>query len=249
MRAITYYLRKCVGFDFLTFLVMARTLGYDEVILDDSRGFTNKFAPDESRRRVDHILIPAGEFAGMKVAYGQSNGDNTVGVGLRAFLEFARPREWAFTRLMSVRPAAYHRYTVTLRHNARKPIYNSNELAWRRFADLIGAHVIEDAADKYIDIRDQMALYAGAEMNFMLQMGPSNLCWLSDAPCMMFMPVARMARTDIWSEIGFFPGDQYGCFLKTQRIIWAADTYENLVSVAAWLGIEAAMAEKRALAA
>lgn len=116
--------------------------------------------------------------------------------------------------------AGAHRYTVTIRDSIRNTHRNSHRAAWLRFADEIGAYVIEDAYKVPISLKDRFALY-GSEMNFFCSNGPGELCFYSDAPYKFFSPPSA---DNTVHEKGFqFPWRNWN-----QRIVWADDTLDNI---------------------
>jgi hypothetical protein len=116
---------------------------------------------------------------------------------------------------------------VTLRDYDRYKERNSGP-DWRRFAEEIGAVVIEDFTRKPIHLHDRMALYAGAEMNFLTGNGPGSCLLYSDYPYTLFN--GRVNRA-YHKEHGWLD-ENLPWALPNQRTLWVMDTYENLR--AAW---------------
>lgn len=148
--------------------------------------------------------------------------------------------------------------TITLREADHWPHRNSNFQAWREFGrDLIknGERVVfvrdtakaqEQMIDGFItcpqastDLHARMALYEQAKANLFVANGPCTLAAFSDRPWLTFTTVepddsAYRANTPaFWRmHIGIDVGEQYPWSAPDQRIVWQADTYENIT--AAW---------------
>lgn len=152
--------------------------------------------------------------------------------------------------------------TITLREAEHHPHRNSNTLAWMQFADYLrsknpndrvifvrdtayanmGMAYLSEPLETYpaasTDIRTRMALYEGAKANLVVANGPSILCVHSDVPWLEFCSLDHkddgVNTPEFWERnMGLKPGtDQYPWSAPNQRIIWKADTFENIVE--AW---------------
>lgn len=214
--------RYPANFNFIEFLVAARTMGATRISFDTS-SVRPKFTPYETQKRIASILIPACELAGCDYTF--DKGSKYIDPGyhmdvlIKTFHAYGK-----LEKLKSVLPPGNERYTVTLRNSSRYPQRNSGD-DWRRFAKEIGAFVIEDYGDEPIDLRKRMALYAGAEMNYFVANGPMMLCVCSDYPFTAFM---KNVDEKYHAEHGFPVGSQLPWLTDKQRFVWLPDTYENL---------------------
>lgn len=232
---VTCDLSSCpANFEILGFLVMARTAGATHVIFDRTKGYKAKYSDEETERRIENILEPACALAGVTYEHGAGNG-NVGAWGLKAFLDFYRERR-SFVPLRSVLPPGTERFTVTLRQTERYPAKNSNEAAWRRFAEEIGARVVEDYAVQPIGLHERMALYAGAQMNFFLNSGPAGLCSLGGLPYVMVMKYPP-DKTRSWDRVGLPIGSQFPWARADQVLVWADDDYDGICAAARAVGV------------
>ena len=221
-----YRLReRLVGFEFFIWLVQVKAAGATEIVLDPSNPKRKKLWREGSvEEKFNSIVVPGSLLAGLPFRIGQHEG------GLDA-----TPREivaqvrdgFTFDRLRTVKRPVHCDYTVTLRKNRDGAVNrDSNEDAWRRFAEEIGAVVIEDYSDKPIHLYDRMALYAGAKMNFGVCNGPIFLLSLTPYPVMQFVN-SESARNHE-AKWGIYPGDNYPWMFDNQRLVWDTDTLDNL---------------------
>src|SRR5215472_5062747 len=142
--------------------------------------------------------------------------------------------------------------TITLRECKHFPHRNSNVEAWLKFAKDLEAQgetvvIVRDTekateelpsyttcpvASTDIDMR--LALYECAKMNFFVSNGPSALGWFGTAPFRQFIHLLEQTtyfpETRWWwrDVAGIDQGEQMPWFLPDQKIIWEADTYENI---------------------
>lgn len=228
MQAVYDLSRYPANFNFVEFLVAAVTEGATHIVFDDSKGYKSKFSKDETSRRVASILIPVCDLAGVTHSFGKGAGFDPgyhISTVIKTYKKHGR-----LTKLKSVLPHGSERFTVTLRLNDRYKERNSDERAWRRFAEEIGAYVIEEYQDKPLHLHERMALYMGAEMNFSVANGPTALCYFSDAPFISFMKNVNPA----YHKEHWFPvGSQLPWLNKNQVFIWSDDSYEDIAS--AWI--------------
>jgi hypothetical protein len=140
--------------------------------------------------------------------------------------------------------------TITLREAEHVPERNSKLGAWVSFAKYL-----QRRGDRVIFIRDfakaderlsgfdtnpfasreiiaRMAVYEHAAANLFVSNGPGVLCVFGSRPWLQFVRDADGAPEFWRDKIGLSPGDQYPWSAPNQRVIWAPDTYENIVS--AW---------------
>ncbi len=148
-------------------------------------------------------------------------------------------------------PKDSRRYiTITLREAGHCPERNSKLGAWLSFAKYLekrGEHVIlirdfDKAEQPLAGFRTQpevsrnlllrMALYEHAAANLFVSNGPTILAIFGSRPWLQFVRDAD-GPPEFWRDkIGLSPGEQYPWSAPDQRMIWAPDTYENIVS--AW---------------
>jgi len=223
MNALYDLSRYIASFNFFEWLLMARAKGCKHVVFNARVIKTDKWPADQARRRFESILLPGPALAGMTHSMGEVGADIGSPSGKLA-VEVWRMRQ--FHRLRSPLPAGKERYTVTLRKTHRAHGRDSDEEAWRTFADEIGARVIPDYDVEPIHLHERMALYAGAEMNFFVSNGPGVLCSFTEYPCMVFDThlAAGSLRHD---GVGGF-GAQYPWMIKNQYAIWEAATLPNI---------------------
>lgn len=135
--------------------------------------------------------------------------------------------------------------TITLRDAEYWPQRNSNTQAWRDVAlwlqeKGIAPLVIPDTNGKPLegfqnvpqaafDIDLRLALYEGAIVNLGVANGPLCLCALSDAPYLMFKPVADAPASTIqfWASHRMAVGDQ---FSTNGKIVWADDDADVIIN-------------------
>lgn len=220
MRAI-YRLRESIaGFDFFHWLVLAKAKGATEVVFDTRRPKTNKFDEATVMRRFKSILWPGPALAGMEVSLG-TEFDLELGPCDQRKLNGYIWAGGTVEPLRSILPPGPWPYTITLRKFDRWPNRNSNEAAWMRFGQEIGAKIIPDYEEVPIHLHERMALYAGAKMNFFVTNGPVSLCFLSD------YPAAGFDVQKSWPT-GIPEGGQYPFLGKDQYQIWLPDDYDNI---------------------
>jgi hypothetical protein len=219
------------NFNFLDWLVAAKTEGATAVLLDDSNGYKAKFTKEDLGRRMASIVEPSCALAGLPFKYGGGHGIDPgyhISNVLRVFKKHGR-----LEKLKTVKDPAKVKYTVTIRDYGRYKERNSDLPAWRRFAEEVGAVVIEDYNTQPIHLHDRMALYAGAEMNFMTGNGPGSLLLYSDYPYCIFNGKVNRAYH---KEHGWLD-EPLPWAVENQHVVWELDNYENIRRVASGLGI------------
>lgn len=149
--------------------------------------------------------------------------------------------------------------TITLRELDSWKHRNSNLDAWLKFATSW-----EMRGERFIFVRDtskagepllgfetfplaslnldiRMALYEQAKCNLFVPSGPWNLALFGTRPWLMFNKISEddpylCNRPKFWTESqGLSEGEQFPWCGPEQRIVWAADTYENISEAWSWL--------------
>lgn len=222
MRAYYDLSIKPATYDFVVFLVVAKTLGVTEIVFDVSKGFQKKkFPEDTARRMYENILQPACGLWGLPFSEG-IEGDFTPGYRWNHLIDAWNERGLLAQPTCTKKAGA--RYTVTIRDSIRNKHRDSNRNAWERFAAEIGAEIIEDAYINPIPLEERFALYNGAEMNFFKSNGPAALPMCSQMPFTIFSPPCA---DEMWPQ-PMSRGRQLPWANNNQRIVWADDTYENI---------------------
>lgn len=216
MKALYDLSNKIAGFDFYPWLVMQAQAGATEIVFNKRNPNTKKWPIEIIRRRFDSILWPGPALLGLQASIG-TDGEHPAPYHMRDLVRLSRDGV-QFPRLRSILPPGKERYTVTLRNTQRSETRNSNEAAWRTFAQEIGAHIIEDYDTQAIGLYERMALYAGAEMNFFVTNGPMILCALSEYPFMAFDYQKSSMR-----GAGLQPGEKYPFCLPQHHMIYEPD--------------------------
>jgi hypothetical protein len=217
VRAYYNLARQTVTYNFVTWLVHAKTLGATEVVFDDSQGIGDwKFSPPTAKQMFENVVLPACELWEMPYSFG-TKGDITPSYLDKYLIEtYHKVGRIAKPKLL---PGSV-RYTVTIRDSIRNKHRDSNREAWEDFAKEIGAVVIEDAYKVPLSLKERFALY-NSEMNFFCSNGPGALCFYSDLPYVFFSPPSA---DDTVHEVGF----QYPWRNKNQIRVWAEDTPRNI---------------------
>ena len=221
MEAVYNLSRYPANFNFVEFLVAARTLGATHINFDDREGVRPKFPLAQTIQRLNSIVFPACKFAGC--TYGAGGGGIDPGYHISAVMKVWK--ETGRIEKLTPPPPTKCQYTVTLRDYERYKQRNSNREAWICFAEQIGAVVIDDWSRKPITLEERFSLYAGAEMNFMVSTGPAALCMFSDVPyCIWF----KAPDKDYHAQHGFPVGSQLPWANDRQVCLWEDDSLENL---------------------
>jgi hypothetical protein len=219
----TYSLREDIAsFNFFYWLVRAKAAGATEIAFHDERPKDSKWNHGTVLRRYHTILQPGCALAGLPYRTGALWRRFDASPHFTEFCAWARSHE--FERLRSVLPPGKERYTITLRRTERAPRRNSNEPAWRAFAQEIGARVIEDEEVEHIGLHERLALYAGAEMNFFVTNGPGALCQLTDYPSMTF---ACWKSEGTFNKAGIFRGDGLP-WKGPHTLVWDDDDLDTI---------------------
>ncbi len=147
-----------------------------------------------------------------------------------------------------------HAVTITLREAAHDPYRNSNLEAWLKYADKLQRRqkqkvvIVRDTAKANEPLKGfttypqaskslshRLTLYEGAKCNFFVQNGPVGLAFYTKRPWLQFEGLqANSVFSGEWwpAAHGIAPGEQFPWSTESQRIVWAPDAYENIVS--AW---------------
>lgn len=222
MEAVYRLIKAPANFNFVEYLVCVKTLGASEIVLDDTEGYRKKYTPEETRIRMESIVEPACDLAGVTFRYGKAKeGAIESGYGVnrvhKTFLQ-----KGFIAKLKTVKPPVKNKATVTIRNQNRHEHRNSTQANWRQFAKEIGAAVIEDWNDKPIHLHDRMALYAGAEMNYFVSNGPASLCLYSDYPYTCVINPVEI------STVSNQPKGRFAWAVHNQRAIVCTDDWNNI---------------------
>ena len=224
MPCATYRLSKDIAsFEFFNWLVMVKAGGATEIVFDTANPKTNKFPLDVTMERFRSIIEPGPALAGLPSRHGSDA--SSLSATASQLLPWVKSGN-VFERLITVKPVAECSCTVTIRDNSQAKARDSNRDAWERFAEEIGATVIDDYRIDPIHLHDRVALYAGAKMNFGVCNGPTHLITQTPYPVMMFVNTESARRNTIrW---GSQPGENLPWMLSNQRLIWQEDSFDNL---------------------
>ena len=210
------------SFDFFYWLVMVQAAGATKIEFDISNPKIGKVA--DPLARFYSIIEPGPALAGLphRMSEGRANTLNATPIEI---IQWCR-RGNTFKRLRTVKPVVSCSYTVTLRDQVKAPGRNGNADVWRKFAEEIGAVVIEEYRHKQIHLHDRFALYAGSKMNFGVCNGPITAASLTEYPVRQFVNT-ESARNNMmrWR---IMPGQDYPWMLPHQKLVWVDDTLDNL---------------------
>jgi hypothetical protein len=146
--------------------------------------------------------------------------------------------------------------TITLREQPTWEHRNSDLEEWTKFS-----RYLESRGEQVVFVRDtdkageplvgfstfpmaslnldiRVALYEQAKVNLFTPTGPCSLALFGSRPLLMFNPLDKddpyvCNRPEFWEfSQGIKEGEQFPWSLPTQRIIWKADSYENILE--AW---------------
>jgi hypothetical protein len=213
-------------FDFFGWLVQAQAEGATEIAFDVRWFRPSIYSGQQLWERYTSILAPGPALAGLPSRQGTDGIKLPIGSSRMGRL-VALSRQRRFRPLSSVLRPGVARYTVTLRHQQKAKYRNSNEAAWRQFAQEIGATVIPDYDDEPMHLHERVALYAGAEMNFGIMSGPMTLCSLTEYPCMIFA-CGRGKEGIQMDKYGVPRGSQLPWMTPNQFSLWGDDDLVTL---------------------
>lgn len=225
MTTATYSLRHYLAsFEFFNWLVMVQADGATEIAFDVRDPKLKNFTRESVEERFRSILEPGPALAGLPSRLGaDSGGPRPAPIDLIPWWNSGR----RFRRLRTVKPPVACDYTVTIRNNrdgARAR--DSDRDAWLKFADAIGATVIDDYFVEPIHLHDRVALYAGAKMNFGVCNGPIHLISLTPYPVAMFLNTEAARNAQV--RTGTPRGGKYPWMTGDQHVVWQGDTYDDL---------------------
>lgn len=218
--------KYAASWEFFFWMVRVQAEGASKIVFDITNPKTLRLTREDIMQRFHSILEPGPPLAGLKSRLG-TDATGWRGIGMAGpFLDWYNSSK-TFKRLQTVKPPVPCDYTVTLRQNKSLPkSRDSNVDAWRRFAEDIGAVLIDDYYIKPIHLHDRFALYAGAKMNFGVCNGPIATLSLTDYPMAMFVNCESARATQIRN--GFPDGSKFPWMHDHQHLIWQEDTYDNL---------------------
>lgn len=229
-------------FDFAAWVVIAKTHGADHVrFVYEDHIAAWKYPEHIAWKRFGNVLIPLTMLGGMTFSVGPKVSGNSypylIGEVEKTFKRLGR-----LGKLRSTVQVKKNNYiTVTLRDSFRNRYRNSNMKAWERFVDYAekrGKEVVifPECENNPIDLLHRMAMYSGADMNLGVNGGPMTLCLYSEAPYVMLnmcppnntgektYSMENLFRAcDFWQKQFSFANDK-------QRLVWDADSYENIVN-------------------
>jgi hypothetical protein len=175
-------------------------------------------------KRFHSIIEPGPALAGLPWRLGSENGLDANYTVMVPWVNAGNK----FRRLQTVKTPVKCKFTVTIRNNhddtkmrPHSPERNSNPDTWYRFADEIGATLIEDHFIKPIHLHDRVALYAGAQMNFGVLNGPMYMLSLTAYP--MTMMVNNAAAERQLRKWPASPGNNFPWLLNKQTMFWRHD--------------------------
>lgn len=150
--------------------------------------------------------------------------------------------------------------TITLRESSHWPHRNSNLPAWLQFAAHLeknGERVVfvrdTERADEPLEgfmtssfasrnMRARHELYERSKANLFVSNGPAALALFGNRPWLQFVDVESDGSSyapntaRFWAEqAGVAPGEQYPWSRPDQRLVWAPDTFHNIMT--AWNGL------------
>lgn len=217
--------------DCFSWACLAAAEGATEVVFRTDRGFkTNKWPRERVIRRLETMLMPGMALLGLRCRIGNDGVRTWHNPGNAAWeLQRHALAGRSFPRMKTVMAPGIAEYVIILREDTRVPEKNSNMPAWRKFADEIGAHIVEDFDTSPMHPHSIMSLCAGARMTFAVNSGQAWLACLSPYPVTIF---------DTTNEAGsikhYFPkcgvpiGEKWAWFDDSQQIVWESDNLNNL---------------------
>jgi len=222
--------RRLPTYDFFNWLTHVRVLGATQITFSTSSKLLmrKKWPRKETFDRLDNFMLPGPALAGLPARLGD-DGDRVIGSHLMADLwRDVQASGVEMPRLRSVLEpvVSRSRYTVTIRDTFWEPQKNSAPV-WRKFANRIGARVIDDTSRVKIGLHQRVAIYAGAEMNFGVPNGPFSMLWWT--PYSMTMFCDPVLNGPDWKRQDTEIGGQVPWMLPGQRMVWATATMDRLM--------------------
>jgi hypothetical protein len=216
-------------YDFFNWLVHVKLLGATEITFRVEPMRQSKWPIAESLKRFRNYIFPGPALAGLPARVA-NEGDGKIGsIQLHVLLDDLKKLGKELPRLKSVLPpdGFSARYTVTIRETFHNPHKNSDRDMWLKFADEIGAVVIEDTAREPMELFTRVGLYAGARMNFGVVNGPLALLYYTPYPFAISCDPVATAKS--FGGHNIKPGDQVPWFLPNQKLIWEKPNLEGLL--------------------
>ena len=109
--------------------------------------------------------------------------------------------------------------------------------------------IFETCLQASLDLHARVALYERAKANLFVANGPCILAAFGDRPWLTFTPIEpddslyKANTAQFWRMyVGVDVGGQYPWSRPDQRIVWKADSYENIC--AAWRDLERCVVSK-----
>lgn len=217
--------KEIAGHDFYSWLVVAKSKGADKIVFGIDNPKETKWSKEVVLERFRSIMEPGPAMVGLKYRIGNGGEVNVASPHMMDLVKFCKSGG-KIHRLKSVYSLAVERFTVTIRHEPRILEMNSNQEAWRKFAESIGATVFEDYNDMPLALNTKLAIYSQADMNFGVVNGPMHLLTLSEYPVTIFK--ANVSASNL-AKHGIPTGSQLPWAKENQRMVWEDDSYDNLM--------------------
>lgn len=215
-------------FDFALWAILAKSLGMTKVVLGHHGRLKPKdYSEKESWERLANIIIPICEVLDLHYEVGPSEGVALMHTSSQLYNRYYEAGKLA---KFVGEPKGSGYVTVTMR-NSRKPTRNSNRPEWEKFIKWCPKPVelVEDYAVKPISLKDRLDLYAGADMNLMVNNGPAALCYFSDYPIIsMKNGLYSDEEAGNFKIHGIDVGFQWPHFNRKQRLVWEDDSFESI---------------------
>lgn len=222
-------------FDFVTWLVLAHSLGCKSVRFTNiDKIQTWKYSKEIALKRFENILEPFCDLMNIPYSIGENVEGFTCGYHYGQINKYAQ--KYGLKKI-PLNDSYKGHITVTLRDSIRFKTRDSNKSEWTKVIDHLEKTekviVLEDCEDKPLSITERMKLYSGAKMNLSVSNGPVVLCHLSDAPYLTFNMIPNGEGGEMLRDhmrIGGFPEGSQFCFRnKNQELIWKPDTFETII--------------------
>ena len=245
-------------FDFTAFMAaahnFARSKGHEKiryVILPGPKdGFRNDSLPPYSAadrcKMLNNIVVPMarlGTLTDSVTVYDHRHEFVPSGpIFPGGWTAFNRASHYGFDKLVAnlgeqiitaVADEDYRDYiTITLRQSSYHSTRNSNDLAWHKVGHYLTkrGHNVRFLPEGLVDNAGaRCAIYAAAKINIGVNNGPMWMMPLLKAPGMIFKMTSDNApcvNEPFFQACGFPVGSQ----METVQIVWADDTYENIIA-------------------
>lgn len=228
-------------FDFVTWLVIAKTSGVDHVHFVVDQGIrTDKYDEVTAWKRFGNILIPATKLAGVTFTVGSKRDGLRFGWHIGELEALYRKTGRIEKLQKTVDLDLENTVSITIRESIRNKWRDSNKEAWLKFSEKLKSDgynviILNDCELNPIDLQWRMAVYSGCLMNYGVSNGPLILCLLSDAPYLSFNMIPKNPKGEGYDmkehlQRGGFPeGSQLSFRNEKQLLIYEPDTYENIL--------------------